>query len=588
MGIKRTASIAVYLSSAVANGSTFTVPYPEGTSAINFEFDNTAEVVINQATKSLPAAFGASAITVTNNTGATIAPTDVKNLSIGYLERTEAADAEDGDAVDSVRYTTDEDGRINGLAGADFPIREQLQALPSGQPIGITRPVSHIGKKVVGFSSTDGWWLAGGVEGTDVATTQDFTGLDPTSGAITGITSRTGAVAMRKMQVLTNGTISLGKTSGLNVALRGKIGIWVYVDSPSGTTPNLTISIKGDVAYNFNGNQIKPNAWNFLAAVRSADPVSNSDVEAHPFGLSEDIYAYANVPWVTANTTSLWLSCQNCAGVTFYFDSVWTGWQHQAQFVLGADMTGNDTIAHVLPKFREKGWVGYIAEPFRVQSSPWADVLDWSANGSSVWLDAVYAAGWDIINHSVNHQAIGTYTNPAHIRYEIEASRSWLDALGYIRGREFYASPTSSTSALSREVIKQTGIKLQRHGTHDANHVTAFGVDNLEWVGGVDIGGNGWLHSSTDPVHYPYAYPHIANLRTWVDMIIKYGATGMPFWHGVKTLGDPGDGSGNPGSAVQMFKSTFDLFMDYLAQKEAAGLCRVTDGMSGFYYGRGR
>lgn len=559
---------------------------------------------------------------------------------------------------------------------------QPVPMLPNGQPAKIARPVTSIGRKAVGFESTAGWWLMAGTEGVDVNNTMDYTGLDPTTGAVTGIVSRTGSHAMRKMQILTDATVQIGITSNFSQAFNGKFGLWVYVEAPdSKTNVGLTLTLNnGGVDYGFNNNQVKPNAWNFLVACRLADPTSNTDREAHPFGVAENIYNYAVSNWVTQPVTQLRLYVQNMSGVTLYLDSIWTGFSAMPQFVLGADMTGNDSLTHMLPKFQQYGWRGYIAQPKRVHTyqatvaavntttetltlsgsadvlanttarglevlvsstgtlpaplvagaryfvipvdstniklattadnarlgtaiditsagtgtislnAGWADVKDWNVMGGTTKqvIDALYAEGWDIINHSANHQQIGTYTDPGKIRYEIEATKNWLDSNGWIRGQEFYASPQSSTSMLSRRVIEAAGIKVQRHGTHDANHVTAFGVDEPRWVGSVDVGGNGWIYNGADPSRYPYNYPHIQNIRTWVDMIIKYQATAFPFWHGIKTLGDPGDGTGNSGDSIQMFKSTYDLMMDYIAQKEAAGLCRVTDGFTGFYYGIGR
>lgn len=480
----------------------------------------------------------------------------------------------------------------------DIPTRDQLTVLPSGQPIGLTRPVTKMGKKVFGFASTDGWVksISGfGAEGTDYVTTEDYTGVDVTTGMITGFASRTGATKLRKIQCLTTALIQIKKQS-FSVPINGKLGLWVYVECAAGVTnPSMSLlisSVNGSTLneYSFNNNVLKPNAWNFISVVRSANPTSNTDKEAHPFGLTETIGDYTACQWVTQDMATLCVRIQGVVGTTYYLDSVWTAWEAMPQFVLGADYTGADTNNYVLPKFKQHGWKGYIAQPYRIQSGGWLDVSDWNVMPASTKtaLDACYAAGWDIINHSVNHQAIGTYTDPTQIRFEINASRAWLSTYGYNRGQEFYASPMGSSSIFSRKVIADCGIKMQRHGTHDANIVTSFGIDDLTHVGHVDIGGNTWIYNSADPTHYPYAHPHIENLRAWVDMIIKYQATGMPFWHGVKVLGDPGDGSGNSADSVMMFKSTFDLFMDYIAEKEAAGLCRVTDGMTGFYYGSGR
>jgi hypothetical protein len=487
-------------------------------------------------------------------------------------------------------YSTTANGDINGLVGADFTLRESLKEFPNGQPQGITRPLTSRGKKVVGFASTDGWVLSSGtVAGTNVNITQNYTGLDPTTGAVTGIVSKSGTSKMTKFEVLTSGNVMMQKT-GLSVNTNGRFGVWVYIDNPSllPVTLHLTAATSGGVGpndYGFNSNALRSNEWNFLVVARKANPISNSDVEQHPFGVGESIWNFANSAFVTNPIINMSIYAENSAGVTFYFDEVLTGWTVKPQFCIGGDSSGSYTNSIVLPKFNQYGWKGYIAETFRISSG---EVSDWTASGKTAALDAVYLAGWDIINHSVNHQNV-TSSFPADasiMRYEVEASRAWLLSLGYVRGSEFYASPQSGTNALSRKVIADAGFKLQRHGVKDATQVTAFGVEQPAYIGSIDVGGNGWIYGATGG--YAYNYPHIDNLRKWVDMVIKYGATGFPFFHGLKTLGDPGDGTGNSGDTIQMYKSTFDMFMDYIAEKEAAGLCRVTDGMTGFYYGVGR
>ena len=480
---------------------------------------------------------------------------------------------------------------IDNINSLPIQMGNELATLPIGQPVGITRPCQTIGKKSIGFDAATAWTVVNGVPGTDFTLTNDVTGFD-TNGNVTDITSRTGTTKMMKITKLLDNLVRIRK-QGISISANGRMGLWVYLDAGSITSTGITIEVgsvngSGAASYNFNANQMKPNAWNFLVFARNANPTSAADIEAHPFGLTETFPDFGSAQWVTNPVQTIFISLFGTTNVTFYLDSMWHGWETTAQFVLGADQTGADTINFVLPKFNQYGWKGYIAEPFRVQSGGFVEVTDFTLKGVSAALDAVYKAGWDIINHSTNHQAIGALTNAAEIKYEINSCRAWLLSIGYTRGSEFYASPVSSTSVLSRKVIKDIGIKLQRHGAHDANHVTPWGVDELAWVGSLDIGSNTFNYFSVNPTLYPFNYPHIQNLRTWVDMIIKYGATGMPFWHGVISLGDPGNGTGNTGNPLAMYKSNFDLMMDYIAEKEKQGLCRVVDGYTGFYYGVGR
>lgn len=485
-------------------------------------------------------------------------------------------------------FIKDDRGNIIGIAAADFPLRKQLRATSNGQPQTISRPCKKIGNKAIGFATTDAWSIVNGTAGTDFIVTEDHSGYDA-SGNITGLQSRTGVSKMKKVQVLTDSLIRFRRQS-LSIDAKGRLGLWVYFEASKACTITITLgSVNGSSAvdYNFNSNQTKPNTWNFLVIARANNPISNADREMHPFGLTEAFADYTSAQWCTQTIKSIWVQLQGMSATTVYLDSFWTGMETTAQFVLGADQTGQDTIDYVLPEFKKYGWKGYIAEPFRLGS--YEEIANLSAKGRSAALDAVYAAGWDVVNHSMNHLTMATLTDAGQIRYEVDMCRAWLVGLGYEKGQEFFVSPVSSSSMLTRKVIKAAGYVVQRHGGHDANHVTPFGMDDASFVGSIDVGASTWIFNQVDAGLYPYNYPHIAMLRKWVDMIIKYQATGFPFWHGVTALGDPGDGSGQYTlNTTTMYLSTFRLLMQYIAEKEAQGLCRVPDGFTGFYYGSGR
>lgn len=456
--------------------------------------------------------------------------------------------------------------------------------------MGIPRPCTRKGKKLAGFTSADTWLLfLGNVEGTNCITTNDVTNIDNTTGLPTGPVSPDGTSLLKKFEILTNGNVGIKKV-GMSVNINGMIGFWVYIGKPTNNTVKMHIGVSTSGTgpandFNFTNNAVFPDQWNFIVIARSADATSNTNVEAHPFGIVESIYDYTQCRFKSQPITRIDITCEDMAGSVLYFASTMYDWETMPQFVLGGDSSGQYTRDIVLPKFKQYGWVGYIAETFRLASG---EVTDWGAYGTTTYLDEVYDAGWDIVSHTVNHlNATAAYpTNAGMARYEAVASKSWLASLGYTRGNEFYVSPQGATNKLVSTVVKNAGYVLQRHGSHDVTQVTPYGVMNPEHIGSLDIGGNGWLYGATAP--YQYNYAQIDNLKIWVDMVIKYKGTAFPFWHVVRTLGDTGDGRGVPPDSITMYKSTFELFMDYVATKESQGLCRVVDGFTGFNYGSGR
>lgn len=489
------------------------------------------------------------------------------------------------------------DGVPIKLGGSGIP----LSTIPPGQSAKVTTAVKNAGTMLAPCST---WTLTGnGTAGTDYITDTNYTGMDA-AGNKTGVQSRTGTSAMRMLKGLTNtGVPRLGLTGNLGV-FNGLLGLWVYIERNPVADPQpvlgqgLAISLGMStnaaalwdrISYNFNPNALKIGGWNFLAVARAANPSSATDKERHPFGITETISAtVADTAWVTEEVRGVFVDVANKQGYTFYFDRAVHSWDAEPRFVIGADVAGLDTRDHFLRLMQDNGWGqhGYLAVPCRVSAYSELDYLKRGPSAEQIGMQAAYDAGWDLINHSVNHQQAANLTAVQN-RFEIEGNRAWHHMQGYYKGQEFYASPQSSTSEVSRKVIADCGIKLQRHAMRDATHVTAYGVDNMAFIGSVDIGANSWLLNSSDNVRWPFAYNHITNLRNWVDMIIKYKATGFAFFHTVTTLGDPGDGTGNTGDSVTMYESTLRLFLEHLKLRESEGKCKIAEGISGWYYGVG-
>ena len=162
---------------------------------------------------------------------------------------------------------------------------------------------------------------------------------------------------------------------------------------------------------------------------------------------------------------------------------------------------------------------------------------------------------------------------------------------GMERGAEFYASPQSSSSRLAENVIRNRGFKLQRHARKWNVSVTPWGIDNPHHVGAIDIGNAaaGGIGTTTGTSAGSVAgWQTLTKLRRFVDVLEAYGDTGFPFWHGITILGDSGSGENLTGDNLLMTRSAFEGFINYIAEREAAGGIRVRDGMTGFYYGVGR
>ncbi|HBZ05660.1 MAG TPA: hypothetical protein DEP03_04495 [Massilia sp.] len=462
-----------------------------------------------------------------------------------------------------------------------------VNQLTSGQPLAMTDNVISAGYMFSDFGGSR--CLVNGTPSPAPIITRDYSGMDA-EGNATGILSRTGLPAMMLVEPASDATIQLVLYNDAlgDVATDGLIGLWLYADLSAKTSSvqhslGITPSNNGDYnddsyAVYFNANQVR-HGWNFLVLKQKHLVGNMPAVEAIFPGLSFTKYgtgAGSELLDTTGNfLKTLFIDLENFAGCKLYFDSLWTGFSSKPQFCLGVDQLSSDGIDYVLPVFEEYGWVGYVAAPRRVVGNESKIIRDWTpdAAGDYAFCRTYYDAGWDIINHTANHYNLATETNPAAIRYEIEAAKSWYAQSGFVRGQEFYASPQSGTSILAEKVITNCGIKLQRHSLHSNVHITPFGIDNPASVGSIDIGnhGAGWQKFSA--------------IKTWIDNIVLYGATGFPFWHTVTTLGDSGSGEDLTGDDLRITKSAFEKTMAYIRQLELAGTVNVTRGMTGFYYG---
>lgn len=476
-----------------------------------------------------------------------------------------------------------------GAVGAWNQSQSRTVGYENEQPGGITAPVTAQGKLVAEFLS--GQWAA------SISTptlTQGHTGWDG-AGNKTGVVSRTGRKQMLK--VVANAAATQGidiqtpATNLLNKSTAGKVGLWVYLEGYTGGSLTLELSTSGslsnDLIIAFNGNQLKE-GWNFVVGVMRdfrAYQAGQNVTELHPVGVgmaSQGTAANANiVASPLGHLRAYWNAAMN--GTTMYFDSVWTGFAMQPQVVLGND-AGQNLLEIAAPIFDSYGWVGYCAHPFSVGGTP----SDFGVNVMPT-AQALYAKGWDTINHTFTHPSVGGLTAEADIVYELSNTRAWQYGLDMPRGAEFYAAPVGSASLLSEKVIKSMGFKLQRtgHGKQGA-YVTAWGIDNPHNVGSIDMAGTGGggVNSVTNNVGTAMQGGRTySQLQKVIDAAVAYGLSLFPFWHGITTLGDDGSGESTTGDTLLIAASAFTKTMAYIRSLEQAGQLKVCRGLTGFYYG---
>lgn len=472
------------------------------------------------------------------------------------------------------------------------------ESLWEGQPQTITAPVRKAGKVVAVFQGSN-WTASTGAP----TLTQDWTGYDA-GGNKTGITPRTQS-KMLLVEPTVNTTsrivLSSPSTNLLTPALNGKFGLWVYVDMPSGalsTTIRINVNLSTNPGASSESNSgifgwtdiAIRQGWNFLTFVMRNPQayVPGSGVsETHFNGFSFTAFGTGAFNNIKDNPiTFISIDIGNGVGHKVYFDSIMTDFDSKAQIVFGCD-AGPNLNEIAVPLFNQYGWKGYVAIPYRVWQSGSKIVTNMS-DFKSNQVQVPAANGWDVINHTLNHQDMTTITNPGDLAYEMQAVTAWYAQQNATKGNEFYASPASKSNALTRRVISGLGYKLQRNTFHQCNHITAWGADGLQEVGSVDWG------SATNPRMVMVTggvktdligWQTFSRMKDFVDLAIAYGCAVFPFWHGITTVGDNGSGEQLTGDNLLLYASAFTKICEYMREKELAGELQMCKGMTEFYYG---
>jgi hypothetical protein len=392
------------------------------------------------------------------------------------------------------------------------------------------------------------------------------------------ISSRTGVSSMLRWGPIRNNdeTIQIEYKNipgGNPLSFNGRFGIWIYCKNQPGYAPlgsvnsSINIEMTSDASGNwnsgfgiwFNSNQLRE-GWNFLKYINN--PIG------HPEGVGDYCWGMTKDQILTqpVYTIKIYAGGNTNTGATWYLDSLWTDFKNKPQIVLGSDEDSPELQSYCLPVFQNYGWSGYVAAPYRVWTSGSTTVTNWDRNRPV--LVAMANAGWETINHTVNHLRMGDLTKASSIKYEILGEDSFLRSLGLSKGLNFYASPQSSSSRLSDSTIISTGlIVAQRHARKSNISITPFGVDNPHHLGSVGLDRKSFNE-----------------IKTQIDIIAAYEDTNFMYWHEVTAQGDPGDGSGFADSTI-MYKSTWDMTMGHIRNLELNDKVKVKKGFADFLYG---
>lgn len=229
-----------------------------------------------------------------------------------------------------------------------------------------------------------------------------------------------------------------------------------------------------------------------------------------------------------------------------WIDEVGINGYTRPSIMLGFDGFYQSQVSVALPLFKEKGFKGYAS------SAPKLFTTDAQAATYKARTDALYAAGWDILQQGQrNGDAApnGYATNQSTLAADIIQARSQLQAAGYIRGLDIMTYPYNARSAASDAVLAANGIVMAGSTGNEISRTSA-GIQNPLAFGRYLTDGN-----------------TAAQMIAAIDAAIIGGRSLMMFGHDlVTTITD---------TTIHTSISEYSTMLDYLANKAFEGKCEV-------------
>lgn len=249
------ATSEVVLSAAVADGGTFTVPYPTGTNSGDFSQAFGHYMMINGTKYRQPAdiglSFGTSSVTVTNRSGATLAansrvffnferPGTDKTVALGFGNLMENVNAKRINGIDVVRInlgapiTADADGICASQSGTAATAMSLNGALASGGTVTLDVPRNVVGA----WTNTAVLTVVGTDEYGNAMIEQSASGT-----SMTGVKAFKTITSVTPSANITSATVGTGDVLGLPIHLpNGAADVIKEIQDNAAATAGTTVA----------------------------------------------------------------------------------------------------------------------------------------------------------------------------------------------------------------------------------------------------------------------------------------------------------------------------------------------------------
>lgn len=380
-----------------------------------------------------------------------------------------------------------------------------------------------------------------------VIASQNWTGYTAVDGAILSLDPtyyKTNTTQSLKVQIVGGfGRVNVPAPSSPSLTLRqmGQFGIWIYTDNP--TVTNITLRLASDGTgttdrYDFSwGPTSFKFGWNCITVNVQGTALTN------PGGASWTVLGSMTLDSIV-NFVQIQVALSNNAPV--WLDSLYYGERNRPKIMIGFDDAADsskNTIA--LPLLNSYGFKAYLAGD--------GDVF--AANQTN--LNALYSAGWDIIQSGIGHISYGTSSSTAALlALDFNTAQSIMSSLNYFRNMQMFAYPLSSQNSDTQKILTSKRILLARAANRPSIPVTPYStLSDFNYIGSVDMGGK-----------------TLATMQSKIDTAILYGESLITYVH---QLIPYVSGVRPPANTLQWYSDDFDSWLAYIKQKERLGLLDV-------------
>jgi len=434
----------------------------------------------------------------------------------------------------TAQYETDASGNVTGLVGPDGSSQRINFLSDTGFPNQIARPGFTPARVIAtgedGIAVANGWSVSNGVLALDAANAR-----------------RAGTSALKA--TANAGAVDLTVRHQIaSVAISDGFEFWVRTPKPTAGTVNVLVQWSATApganppaSAPAGGRQLFLNGTEYAQGIWTC-------IKAHPAFSHYGTGRPSGRAWYSTEALP---STVNYIDIVFQFsvdvpagerdcwiDMVSVNGKTKPLVVVGFDGFYASTASVALPLFNKYGLKDY-------NSSSGNNI---ASNRSTC--DALYAAGWDLIQQGQRLGNYGTDANAGSLAADVLTARAQFDAAGYARGRNIFTYPLNSRQPASDAVLSANGFKCAA-ATGDG----CFAHSQLG-AGGILAVGRNSLNNVT-----------AAQAQAALDAAIGNG--GHIWYYGHNLVGSITDVN------TQMLTSEFTAFMAYLADKHFSGAVEV-------------